>query len=887
MRKSLIIILLLFAVSVFAQDKNSKKKLYKKAYAYFNDEDFSKALPLFLKYDSLYPNNYEIKYNIGACYLNTEFQKVKAIPYLEYALQSDEKNMPKIVFKDLGDLYHLAYRFEEAQKMYKTYLKRSVKDKQMVVNKIEVLKNAASLYSHIIPIQIKNIGKPVNTPASEITPYISADESVLYYQNKETREFYLSYNVNDRWSKPILIDVPNMSSYPIVKLAGVSPDGEQIFLQMGDAKNTDIYFGSNFLKMCGQLVKANENINTPYIERDISLSLNGNILYFSSNRPGGYGGFDIYKSEKDSLGEWGPAINLGEGVNTSKDEFCPFIHPNLHRLYFSSDGYSNTMGGFDIFQARFKNKKWGNVKNVGYPINTTYDDLGYTVTAEGNSAYYSSTKNNTKHHFDIYKVYLKESIPLTLVKGKILAGDSLKPIKASIKVKDEKTGKFLKYIYNSNAETGNYLMIFPPGKNYDMIIRAEGYKPYIIHIHIPNQTYFYENFQEIHLLPIRIDATGEVLGEKITVNNTFYDIYKEYNDSVAKIDSSKIKKYEHLFKVVEKLIQTTDTLGINEINKNAEKVIQESTDIKEIKPKKDYDKLFNLVSEIIETTDSVALKILNEQTIANQAVNSVVFYDKNKTNTDTIIITSNIEKANNLDSKIKQITAPKLVKTYSIFFAKDAIKIDKEYQKTLLEIIHLAQQHQQLYIELTAYHSKDEDNQLSIKRALSVRDFILNKNFYLYRIKTRAASNFLDMPAEDNRKLDLKIFESNIPFNKKTTTKPIKLEKIHKKEMVYSKAPQRIKQNSLQEKEGYTKPFLHRMDTVYAIQIASGKNWLKEKDKFFKGEKVFYHRFRKKYKYTVGQYKTFREASQVRLELIEKGFSDAFVVKFTEGVRYE
>jgi len=428
MRKFLIIILFLFTVSVFAQDKKSKKKLYKEAYAFFNDENFSKALPLFLKYDSLYPNNYEIKYNIGACYLNTEFKKTKAIPYLEYALHSNEKNIPKIVFKDLGDLYHLAYRFEEAKKMYQTYLKRSSKEKQLVNKKIAILENASALFSNPNHIQIKNIGEPVNTSASEITPYISADESVLYYQNKETRAFYLSYNVNDIWSKPIQIDIPNISNYPVVKLAGVSPNGEQIFLQMGDEKNTDIYFGSNFLKMCGQLVRANENINTPYIERDVSLSLNGNVLYFSSNRPGGYGGFDIYKSEKDSLGEWGPAINLGDSINTPKDEVCPFIHPNLHRLYFSSNGYTQTMGGFDIFQATLKNKKWGAVRNIGYPINTTYDDLGYTVTAEGNSAYYSSTKNNTKHHFDIYKVYLKESIPLTLVKGKILAGDSLKPI---------------------------------------------------------------------------------------------------------------------------------------------------------------------------------------------------------------------------------------------------------------------------------------------------------------------------------------------------------------------------------------------------------------------------------------------------------------------------
>jgi len=584
-------------------------------------------------------------------------------------------------------------------------------------------------------------------------------------------------------------------------------------------------------------------------------------------------------------GEWGPAINLGDSINTSKDEVCPFIHPDSHRLYFSSNGRINTMGGFDIFYATLKNNKWGEVKNVGYPINTTYDDLGYTVTAEGNAAYYYSTKNNTTHHFDIYKVYLKESIPLTLVKGKILAGDSLKPIKASIKVKDEETGRFLKYIYNSNAETGNYLMIFPPGKNYNMIIHAEGYKPYVINIHVPNQTYFYENFQEIHLLPIRIDATGETLGEEITINNTFYDIYKDYNDSVAKIDSSKIKKYDRLFKVVETLIKATDTLGINEINKKATKVINEVSDIKKVKPKKDYDKLFNLVSEVIETTDSVALRMLNEKAVANQTISNTIFYSKNKSSADTVVITPNLKET--IKPTKKELPPAKLIKTYSIFFTKNNTQIVQRYKKLLAEIIQLAKLHSQLYIELTGYHSNDENNQLSINRAVAVRHFILNKNFYPYKIKTRAASNFLNAPLEDNRKVDIKIFESSIPFNKKGNTKPIKLEKIQKQEMVYTKAPKDILQKELQEKKSYVKPFPYNTGVIYTVQIASGPNWLKEKDRFFKGMQVYYHHFRKKYKYTFGHYKTFKEASKVRLDLIKKGFTDAFVVKFTEGIRYE
>jgi len=212
----------------------------------------------------------------------------------------------------------------------------------------------------------------------------------LYFQNKESRDLYLANYKNDEWSKRIRIDIPNLYDYDIVKFAGISPDGEQIFVQLGDSVNTNIYYGKNFLKTCNQLVPFNENINSKYHEGNLSIVPDNNTLYFSSNRPGGYGGFDIYKSEKDESGEWGKAVNLGSVVNSEYDETSPFIHPNGKKLFFSSNGHK-TMGGFDIFEVTFNGKDWEEVKNIGYPINTTYDDESFSMTAKGNSAYFSAT----------------------------------------------------------------------------------------------------------------------------------------------------------------------------------------------------------------------------------------------------------------------------------------------------------------------------------------------------------------------------------------------------------------------------------------------------------------------------------------------------------------
>ena len=549
MIKSTYIVFLFILISTFSfsQNEGEKRDLYNKSQQAFDSENYKKALPLLLEYDSLYPNNYEIIYRIGACYLNTEFDKTKAISYLERAMGEEKDAYPAAAVKDLAEIYHLNYQFKKSKDMYDRYLELRPKKKKEINAALYTIKNAQALIKDSLHYKIENIGLPVNTKQSEIFPYVSADESILYYQERETRDVYLANFKFDKWYKKVKLDIPNLNNYEIVKFAGISPDGEQIFIQLGDSNNTDIYYGKNFLKTCNQLVPFNENINSPYQESTLSIVPDNNTLYFSSNRPGGFGGFDIYKCEKDEHGEWGPAINLGPVINSDKDEISPFIHPNKTKLFFSSNGHK-TMGGYDIFEVTNNKGTWENVKNIGYPINTTYDDMSYSMTAKGDAAYFSSTRNNKTHHFDIYKVYLKENIPLTLVKGRILAGDPPKPIKTEIQVIDKLTQKPLKYIYNPNPKTGNYLLVFPPGKDYDMVIKAEGYQPYVINIYLPNQSYFYENFQEIFLQPITVNSLGETVGEEIKIKNTFYDITK---DPIAShIDSAQEHKYDKLLGII-------------------------------------------------------------------------------------------------------------------------------------------------------------------------------------------------------------------------------------------------------------------------------------------------------------------------------------------------
>ena len=147
------------------------------------------------------------------------------------------------------------------------------------------------------------------------------------------------------------------------------------------------------------------DINTQYHEPSACLSPDGNTLYFVSDRPGGFGGEDIYRCVKLPTGRWSKATNLGPTINTEYDEDAPFMHPDGVTLFFSSNGHK-TMGGFDIFFSVKSDSGWYPPQNMGYPINTTDDDVFYVMSSDGKRAYFSSVRPEGLGEQDIYMVTL-------------------------------------------------------------------------------------------------------------------------------------------------------------------------------------------------------------------------------------------------------------------------------------------------------------------------------------------------------------------------------------------------------------------------------------------------------------------------------------------------
>jgi outer membrane protein OmpA-like peptidoglycan-associated protein len=225
-------------------------------------------------------------------------------------------------------------------------------------------------------------------------------------------------------------------------------------------------------------------------------------------------------SKQNPEREWDKAINLGPNINTPFDEDAPFIHADGITLSFSSNGHS-TMGGFDIFTSLLAGEgNWSAPVNVGYPINTTDDDIFYMISPNGLTAYFSSFRASGLGEKDNYmaKFLDRKEIPLTLVQG-VVNNESGSPAKnVVITVTDNETEEVVA-THRTNAKTGEFLFILTPGKNYNITYQAENQLFFSENIEIPKKSSYYELKRAVKLDPI-------VVGSKITLNNIFFDFDK-------------------------------------------------------------------------------------------------------------------------------------------------------------------------------------------------------------------------------------------------------------------------------------------------------------------------------------------------------------------------
>lgn len=444
----------------------SNEVLLKEARISFLDEDYANALMIYKKLlNTSYSKKARTNYKIGECYLAMK-NYTAAIDFLEKAKAENPK-----VHKDLnlllGQAYHLSNKLDQAIEVLEEYTGNKhiyKEDYTFALALIEQCKTAKILISNPVNTKIKNLGSLVNSPFEDYGPSVSADGKILVFTSRRREVTGIGIDPADgKYFEDVFLSTWNdstnswnkaesvrgrLNSYFHDAALSISPDGKQIFVYRntpGETGSGDIYVSN--LTTYGRWSSPKpltKQINTSYFESSASLSADGNYLYFISEKRGGLGNGDIYRSKKIGKNAWGPAENLGAVINSGEDESSVFIHPDGKTLYFSSKGHQ-TMGGYDIFKSVFENGQWSKPENMGYPINTLQDDLHFVLTEDNRTAYYSTTNKDELHERDIYEIdmnnhethALKESLSkehLSVSKGSVNGTGPGKAVEATVEI---------------------------------------------------------------------------------------------------------------------------------------------------------------------------------------------------------------------------------------------------------------------------------------------------------------------------------------------------------------------------------------------------------------------------------------------------------------------
>lgn len=431
----------------------SPKALLERNTVLIMDGNFYQSTIVADKLLELNPDNSNYNYRKGLALLNSSSDHYLAKPFLEKAIKSTstsydlfstkEINAPVDSYFYLARHLHLSNQIDEAVKYYQEYITKAGKNPELLnqsllhISQCKVAKHELEYPKNY---QIINLGSVINTADPEYAPVISLDGQSLYFTSRRLRadssnagikepvanmyleDVYFSIKEDGKeWQSPELIDfcMPERNEATVA----VSTDERNIYIYKDDQGNGDIFYSEFQDGKFKELEPLNiVGVNTEFWEPHITVSIDGKSKYFSSDREGGFGGRDIYRIVTLPNGEWSLPQNMGPTINGPYDEDSPFISLDNKTMYFSSNG-PKSMGGFDVFiSVRDDEGQWSEPINLGYPLNSTGDDIYYTTTADGKTGYLSSFRKDGFGDKDIYEIkndFLGQQ-NISLLKGEIV-----------------------------------------------------------------------------------------------------------------------------------------------------------------------------------------------------------------------------------------------------------------------------------------------------------------------------------------------------------------------------------------------------------------------------------------------------------------------------------
>lgn len=510
---SILIFSIFISIFSFAQDDAMMSLIKKYAESSFRNGDYEFALENYLQLYENDPDNLEYSYKLGVCYTETNIDREKAIPYLEYVTSFNDIN--KKAYYYLGLAYTYNYRFTEALEAFYEYKISGINDELLAeVNRlISMSYYAIEVLGQPINIKFELLDSTVNSIEDETKPFVTKDGTTLFFTSnreyidalEENRmNVFMSENKKGAWERAMKCDFSTTDNEEIV---GISKNGEKILIHIdGDFFYNDIHIidrkGTKFTKL--ELSKLPSGMNTDDVENGATITPDGKTIYFSSNRRGGFGGSDLYKITKLSESNWSEPENLGAVINTEYDENYPNITNEGKTMYFASKGH-DCIGGYDIFVSNFieETQNWSPPRNFGFPLNTPDDNTTISFTQDGKSFYIAANREEGVGQLDIYKVTLGDETELTtIIQGIIFIGKQdnaqvYNPdfFKVFVTVYDKFGNVFGRY---EPTEDGQFFATLYPGE-YKLEVKLDrSNKPYEMVYNITDQGFIVD---EIYLDP--------------------------------------------------------------------------------------------------------------------------------------------------------------------------------------------------------------------------------------------------------------------------------------------------------------------------------------------------------------------------------------------------
>ncbi len=393
-----------------------------------------------------------------------------------------------------------------------------------------------------LPYQIRPLSDTINAYPMQYFPTITADQKELIFtirfgkSHDDNEDIMISERLaNGHWGAPVSISNQINSNYR-EGASTISADGRKLIFTICGPRGCDLFESRKVGEQWSKPISLGAGVNTSGWEAQPSLSADGNELYFVSDRKGGIGGYDIWYSRKADEGTWGKAVNLGTSVNTPFDEIAPFIHVNNQNLYYASNGLPG-FGGYDIYVSEKKQNQWGPMINMGAPLNDFEEQYSLTVTSDGAAAYYSKEqgRNKSKIYFTPIPKQFRVAKKGNVVRGTVVDADSKRPLQATIELKELKSEQIMSKVI-SDSISGEYLMVLPGKSEYALFSNKKGYLFSSLHFNYEETDLEEPLLMKIELKPITKDAS-------VVLNNIFFEFDKFSLQDKSKTELEEIVQF--------------------------------------------------------------------------------------------------------------------------------------------------------------------------------------------------------------------------------------------------------------------------------------------------------------------------------------------------------